>query len=159
MVAPRQLERLFDLRTVRRNIRGGLITKERYEEWLKTLPDAADNVATVSFEDEEREARRQASPRFPVISPTRPLVSAPFDDDDDDDDYDDEDEDVDGDEATAEADEADEDEAEVAAAAGAGAEEAAPEEAAPEEAAPEEAAPAADAGAAGEPEAPTDDEG
>ncbi|MCY0987464.1 hypothetical protein OV203_10040 [Nannocystis sp. ILAH1] len=107
MVAPRQLERLFDLRTVRRNIRGGLITKERYEEWLKTLPDAADNVATVSFEDEDREARR-ASPRFPVISPTRPLVSAPFDDDDDDDDYDDEDEDVDGDEAASEADEADE---------------------------------------------------
>lgn len=106
MVAPRQLERLFDLRTVRRNIRGGLITKERYEEWLKTLPDAADNVATVSFEDEDREARR-ASPRFPVISPTRPLVSAPFDDDDDDD-YDDEDEDVDGDEAADEADEADE---------------------------------------------------
>ncbi|MFZ6181402.1 hypothetical protein [Nannocystis pusilla] len=107
MVAPRQLERLFDLRTVRRNIRGGLITKERYEEWLKTLPDAADNVATVSFEDEDREARRAASPRFPVISPTRPLVSAPFDDDDDDD-YDDEDEDVDGDEAASEADEADE---------------------------------------------------
>ncbi|PCC73331.1 hypothetical protein SAMN02745121_02940 [Nannocystis exedens] len=105
MVAPRQLERLFDLRTVRRNIRGGLITKERYEEWLKTLPDAADNVATVSFEDEEREARRAASPRFPVISPTRPLVSAPFDEDDD---YDDEDEDVDGDEAGSEADEADE---------------------------------------------------
>ena len=95
MVAPRQLERFFDLRTVRRNIRGGLITKERYEEWLKTLPDAADNVATVSLEDEEREARRPA-PRFPVISPTRPLVSAPFDgDDDDDDDYDDEDEDDD----------------------------------------------------------------
>ncbi|WP_434418413.1 hypothetical protein [Nannocystis pusilla] len=106
MVAPRQLERLFDLRTVRRNIRGGLITKERYEEWLKTLPDATDNVATVSFEDEDREARR-ASPRFPVISPTRPLVSAPFDDDEDDD-YDDEDEDVDGDEAASEADEADE---------------------------------------------------
>ncbi|WAS96277.1 hypothetical protein [Nannocystis punicea] len=104
MVAPRQLERLFDLRTVRRNIRGGLITKERYEEWLKTLPDAADNVATVSFEDEEREARR-AAPRFPVISPTRPLVSAPFDDEDDE--YDDEDEDIEGDEA---------DEVEVAAA-------------------------------------------
>lgn len=138
MVAPRQLERLFDLRTVRRNIRGGLITKERYEEWLKTLPDAADNVATVSFEDEDREARR-ASPRFPVISPTRPLVSAPFDDDDDDD-YDDEDEDVDGDEAASEADEADE----AAEAASEPASEAASEPAGEPE------APASDAGDAGD---------
>jgi hypothetical protein len=98
MVAPRQLERLFDLRTVRRNIRGGLITKERYEEWLKNLPDATGNVATVSLEDEEREARRQQpAPRFPVISPTRPLVSAPFDEDDEDDDYDDDDDDDDDD--------------------------------------------------------------
>jgi hypothetical protein len=113
MVAPRQLERLFDLRTVRRNIRGGLITKERYDEWLKTLPDAADNVATVSFDEEEREARRAAAPRFPVISPTRPLVSAPFDDDDDDD-YDDEDEDSDGDTA-GEADDDDDDDVAAAA--------------------------------------------
>jgi hypothetical protein len=88
MVAPRQLERLFDLRTVRRNIRAGLITKERYEEWLKSLPDAADNVATMSFEDDERDGRRQG--RGSVTSPTRPLVSAPFDEDED---YDDEDED------------------------------------------------------------------
>ncbi|MCY1058434.1 hypothetical protein [Nannocystis sp. SCPEA4] len=141
MVAPRQLERLFDLRTVRRNIRGGLITKERYEEWLKTLPDATDNVATVSFEEEEREARRQA-PRFPVISPTRPLVSAPFDEDDDDDDYDDEDEDNDGDEAAVEA------EAEAEA-----------EEASEAPAAADEAASEDDAAPAGEPEAPTGDEG
>ncbi|MDC0666108.1 hypothetical protein [Nannocystis radixulma] len=151
MVAPRQLERLFDLRTVRRNIRGGLITKERYEEWLKTLPDATDNVATVSFDEEEREARRQA-PRFPVISPTRPLVSAPFDDDDEDDDYDDEDEDVDGDEAGAEA--------EAEAEAGAEAEaEAEAEEASEAPAAADEAASEDDAAPAGEPEAPTGDEG
>lgn len=144
MVAPRQLERLFDLRTVRRNIRGGLITKERYDEWLKTLPDAADNVATVSFDEEEREARRAAAPRFPVISPTRPLVSAPFDDDDDDD-YDDEDEDSDGD-AAGEADDADDN-----------------DDVAAEPAEPAETeTPAAEAGEAGEtsnePETPAGDE-
>ena len=84
MVAPRQSERLFDLRTVRRNIRSGLVSKERYEEWLKTLPDVADNVAPLSFDDDEHRKRRE-----PVISPTR-ITPAPFDDDDDDD-YDDED--------------------------------------------------------------------
>lgn len=91
MVAPRQSERLFDLRTVRRHMRSGLVSKERYEEWLKTLPDVSDNVAPLSFEDDEHRKRRD-----PVISPTR-VSSAPFDDDDDDD-YDDEDDlDDDGD--------------------------------------------------------------
>lgn len=96
MVAPRQPERLFDLRTVRRNIRSGLVSKERYEEWLKTLPDVADNVAPLSFEDDEHRKRRE-----PVISPTR-AAPAPFDDDEDDD-YDDDadadDDDGDDDEA------------------------------------------------------------
>ena len=90
MVAPRQSERLFDLRTVRRNIRSGLVSKERYEEWLKTLPDVADNVAPLSFDDDEHRKRRE-----PVISPTR-ITPAPFDDDDDDD-YDDEDDAADDD--------------------------------------------------------------
>ena len=36
--------RLFDLRTVERNIKRGLITRKEYERHLKSLPDASDNV-------------------------------------------------------------------------------------------------------------------
>jgi len=36
--------RLFDLRTVERNIKRGLITRKDYERFLKSLPDAADNT-------------------------------------------------------------------------------------------------------------------
>jgi hypothetical protein len=45
-------DRLFDLRTVERNIDNGLITREEYEEYLKGLDDAADKSLTVeaSFE-------------------------------------------------------------------------------------------------------------
>ena len=38
--------RLFDARTVERNIKRGLITRKEYERFLKSLPDMADNVAT-----------------------------------------------------------------------------------------------------------------
>jgi hypothetical protein len=37
--------RLFDTRTVERNIKRGLITRKEYERFLKALPDAAGNVA------------------------------------------------------------------------------------------------------------------
>jgi hypothetical protein len=36
--------RLFDLRTVERNIKRGIITRKEYERFLKSLPDAAENV-------------------------------------------------------------------------------------------------------------------
>ncbi len=36
--------RLFDLRTVERNIKRGLITRKDYERFLKALPDASDKV-------------------------------------------------------------------------------------------------------------------
>ncbi len=36
--------RLFDLRTVERNIKRGLITRKDYERFLKSLPDASDNT-------------------------------------------------------------------------------------------------------------------
>jgi hypothetical protein len=36
--------RLFDLRTIERNIKRGLITRKEYERHLKSLPDASDNV-------------------------------------------------------------------------------------------------------------------
>jgi hypothetical protein len=37
--------RLFDLRTIERNIKRGLITRKEYERFLKSLPDAADKIA------------------------------------------------------------------------------------------------------------------
>ena len=37
--------RLFDLRTVERNIKRGLITRKEYERYLKSLSDSASNVA------------------------------------------------------------------------------------------------------------------
>ena len=36
--------RLFDLRTVERNIKRGVITRKEYERHLKSLPDAGANV-------------------------------------------------------------------------------------------------------------------
>jgi hypothetical protein len=36
--------RLFDLRTVERNIKRGLITRKDYERFLKSLRDAGDNT-------------------------------------------------------------------------------------------------------------------
>ena len=42
--------RLFDLRTVERNIKRGLITRKEYERFLKSLPDAAGNVAPAETE-------------------------------------------------------------------------------------------------------------
>ena len=37
--------RLFDLRTVERNIKRGLITRKEYERHLKSLADAGDKIA------------------------------------------------------------------------------------------------------------------
>ena len=37
--------RLFDLRTVERNIKRGLTTRKEYERFLKSLTDAAEKVA------------------------------------------------------------------------------------------------------------------
>jgi hypothetical protein len=37
--------RLFDNRTIERNIRKGLITRKDYEKFLKNLPDATDKAA------------------------------------------------------------------------------------------------------------------
>jgi hypothetical protein len=36
--------RLFDLRTIERNIKRGLITRKDYERFLKSLPDASENT-------------------------------------------------------------------------------------------------------------------
>jgi hypothetical protein len=42
--------RLFDVRTVERNIKRGLITRKDYEKHLKSLADASDNVIATEAE-------------------------------------------------------------------------------------------------------------
>ena len=37
--------RLFDVRTIERNIRKGLTTRKDYDKYLKSLPDAAEKAA------------------------------------------------------------------------------------------------------------------
>ena len=41
----RDEQKIYDVRTLERNIRKGLITRKDYDKYLKTLPDRADNVA------------------------------------------------------------------------------------------------------------------
>ena len=57
MVISRQFERLFDLRTIRRNIRAGNVTKEKYDEYLRSLPDMAENIAPLSSMDDDGEGK------------------------------------------------------------------------------------------------------
>ncbi|MGD0837295.1 MAG: hypothetical protein ABSB49_11705 [Polyangia bacterium] len=42
--------RLFDTRTVERNIKRGLITRKEYERFLKSLADAGENVVRLEPE-------------------------------------------------------------------------------------------------------------
>jgi hypothetical protein len=103
MVVSRQLERLFDLRTIRRNIRSGLLTKERYEEYLRSLPDVTENLAPLSSMDEDGEAKREgaSSPAARAPLPITRRADREAIDDDDDDDDDDQDDKEDGDDADA----------------------------------------------------------
>ena len=50
--------RLFDLRTVERNLTRGLITRKEYERFLKSLPDVTEKVAPA----EEPEGTPPAAP-------------------------------------------------------------------------------------------------
>lgn len=43
--------RLFDIRTVERNIKRGIITRKDYERHLKSLADATDKVAPSQTEE------------------------------------------------------------------------------------------------------------
>lgn len=43
-------DRLFDQRTLERNLDKGLITREEYDKYLAALPDAADNATRVEAE-------------------------------------------------------------------------------------------------------------
>ncbi len=43
--------RLFDIRTVERNIKRGIISRKDYERYLKSLADVADKVAPSQTEE------------------------------------------------------------------------------------------------------------
>ena len=55
----RDEQKLYDVRTLERNFRKGLITRKEYDKYLKALPDKADNIAEpgslVDDDDDDRE--------------------------------------------------------------------------------------------------------
>ncbi len=64
-----KLSRLFDKRTVERNIKKGLITRKDYEKYLKTLDDSADKGVYGGAEvkdDEPDEAAGAETPESPA---------------------------------------------------------------------------------------------
>ena len=111
--------RLFDNRTIERNIRKGLITRKDYEKHLKTLPDVTDKIAppeaprsyVAAAPDRDRldagdlDDQPRPLPGAPLaaghgIAPARAGEDegADADDDDDDDDMSDDTDDLDDDE-------------------------------------------------------------
>jgi hypothetical protein len=54
--------RLFDRRTVERNIKKGLISRKDYEKQLKSLEDVADKGVYGGSEPEEDDAPEEAAP-------------------------------------------------------------------------------------------------
>ena len=88
--------RLFDNRTIERNIRKGLITRKDYEKHLKTLEDVSDKIAP---KDAPVSSIAPSAPR-PVEYQATPIIVIPpapgspelrMDDDIDDDDEDEDD--------------------------------------------------------------------
>jgi hypothetical protein len=57
--------RLFDQRTIERNIKRGLITRKEYERFLKSLPDAAEKMAPT-------EESPEIAPPTPPTPPAAP---------------------------------------------------------------------------------------
>jgi hypothetical protein len=51
--ADAKAQRLFDVRTVERNIKRGLITRKDYEKHLKSLGDATEKVAPTEEPDDD----------------------------------------------------------------------------------------------------------
>ncbi len=53
--------RLFDKRTIERNIKKGLTNRKDYDKFLKALPDAADKVAPPEQRADEEARDREES--------------------------------------------------------------------------------------------------
>ena len=71
-VDPKQA-RLFDKRTVERNIKKGLVTRKDYDKYLKTLDDVSDKGVYGSAEnknDDDAPAAASAPPAAPAAPPS-----------------------------------------------------------------------------------------
>ncbi|MCA9689731.1 MAG: hypothetical protein KC636_08980, partial [Myxococcales bacterium] len=72
----RDPERFFDVRTVRRNIKSGRVTKEQYEEHLQSLDDVGRNIMEPSaggdddgFDDRRRPKSAHVVESAPFAGP------------------------------------------------------------------------------------------
>jgi hypothetical protein len=56
----RDESKLYDVRTLERRLRRGIISKKDYEKYLKSLPDASDKMAPVHAEPARRDEEADA---------------------------------------------------------------------------------------------------
>ena len=96
-MSSRDESRIFDVRTLERNMRKGILSKKDVDKYIKSLPDSADKSTVCNPEAQGREPPEPVRHRPAVIA-----TPAPIDDDEDDlldaagvDDDEDEDEDED----------------------------------------------------------------
>jgi hypothetical protein len=52
---PKDHAKIWDRRTLERNVRKGVMTRKDVEKYLKSLPDAAEKVAEVEIDDEDED--------------------------------------------------------------------------------------------------------
>ncbi len=51
----RDESKMYDVRTLERNLRKGVITRKDYDKFLKGLPDRSDNVAVSRPDDDDKD--------------------------------------------------------------------------------------------------------
>lgn len=73
-----KLSRLFDKRTVERNIKKGLVTRKDYEKYIKTLDDAGTKGSYGSVEKTE-EAQHAEGPAEDDAADDEPEANTPGD--------------------------------------------------------------------------------
>lgn len=52
-------DKQWDVRTLERKLRKGLLSRKDYDKYLKSLPDRADNAAPVEAGDDENEDAKE----------------------------------------------------------------------------------------------------
>ena len=89
-MAVRNSERLMDLRTINRNLRSGLLSREEVAEYLRTLPDVSGKLEVMTIpdgddDDDAGEDEVDAAPEAaaaapavaPAVAPAAPTPEAP----------------------------------------------------------------------------------
>jgi hypothetical protein len=101
MATPRDPERYFDRRTIKRHLKRGLVSDTDYDRYVAGLPDVSDKIKArdEGGDDDGFDGRGVRGQRTtPFILATLPLRRSTIDlddDEDEDDDFDDEDDDFD----------------------------------------------------------------